>query len=98
MEKKQYKEVISMREVQRNYKKIFDMAEKSREPVVLGVRGEPKVVVMGMQIYKKMQSQAEYRKRARDWERTKKELDYFARQGKQGVNLAQFVHEDRQRH
>ena len=87
-----------MREVQRNYKKIFEQARITKKPVILGVRGKPQVVVMGMKTFERIREASQEKKQAHTWEQTKKELEYFARQGRQDINLAQFVREDRQRH
>ena len=87
-----------MREVQRNYKKIFARAQRSKEPLVLGVRGKPQVVVMGVEAFGKMHGDVAEKQREKKWDAIFRTLDRLAKQGRQDVSLAEFVVRDRQTH
>lgn len=87
-----------MREVQRNYKRIFARAQKSKEPLVLGVRGEPRVVVMGVRAFESIKRDVAEKQRSRKWDEIFRVLDRLAKQGRQNVNLSEFVIRDRQTH
>jgi prevent-host-death family protein len=91
-------EVISMREIQRNYKKIFDRVRSARKPVFLGSRGKAQVVLLDVESFEKLQGDKKHKNALKSWEALRREFDYLAKQGDQNVNLAQLVREDRQTH
>lgn len=90
--------IISMREIQRNYKRILQKAREQKSPVFLGVYGKPQAVLMDIEEFERLRGKKKYKQSEKEWEELKKELDYLARQGKQNISLAQFVRQDRQRH
>lgn len=47
----------SMREVQRNYKKLFDNVFRTKEPLYLLSNNKPKVVVLDVKIFENMANQ-----------------------------------------
>lgn len=87
-----------MREVQRNYKKIFEKARRSRTPIFLGVRGKPHVVVIGVKEFESMQGHAQNEQHETKWQEIFRELEYLKDQGAQDVNLAEFIIRDRNHH
>ncbi|EKD56560.1 MAG: hypothetical protein ACD_58C00147G0006 [uncultured bacterium] len=49
----------SVREVQRNYKKLFDQVNKTKEPLFLLSNNKPKVVVLDFQVFQDMAKEKE---------------------------------------
>ena len=97
IENMEYK-VISMREIQRNYKKILKEARKSARPVFLGAYGKPEAVLMDIKDFEKLQGDRIRTNTKKKWEDLRKELDYLTRQGEQNVDLVEFLRQDRQSH
>lgn len=87
-----------MREIQRNYKRILQKAREQKSPVFLGSYGKAQAVLMDIEEFERLRGKKKRKQSEKEWEELKKELDYLARQGKQNVNLAQFVRQDRQSH
>lgn len=90
--------VVSMREIQRNYRKIIDWVKSARKPVFLDSRGKTEAVLMDIESFERLEGEKRHKTSLREWKDLKREFDYLAKQGKQNVNLAQFVREDRQTH
>lgn len=49
----------SVREVQRNYKKLFDQVNKTKEPLFLLSNNKPKVVVLDFKVFQDMAKEKE---------------------------------------
>lgn len=49
----------SVREVQRNYKKLFDYVNKTKEPLFLLSNNKPKVVVLDIKVFEAMAKEKE---------------------------------------
>ena len=90
--------VISMREIQRNYKRVLEKAKTQKGPVFLGAHGKTEAVLMDIESFERLEGEKKYRNNLKRWGDLKREFDYLAKQGKQNVNLAQFIREDRQTH
>jgi prevent-host-death family protein len=90
--------VISMREIQRNYKKILQEAKKKGTPVFLGAHGKAQAVLMDIEEFERLESKGKREKEKKKWEELKRELDYLAQQGRQDVDLVEFLRKDRQSH
>lgn len=102
--------IASMREVQRNYRQLFDWVEKTKKPLILTNNARIKVVVLEPSYYNELSDRAN--QKTRDTlvpfyknEPTKKELEravegikQLAKQGRQDVNLTDFVIKDRENH
>ena len=89
-------QIVSMRELQRNYRKVIDQAKNTKQPVYLGIRLKPEVVILDVNVFEFLKKKAEGK--IMKWEDVKKRLDWIASQGRQDVNLAKFIHDDRQSH
>ncbi len=87
-----------MREMQRNYKRIIEKATKGKRPIVLGSHGNPQVVLIGVEEFRKLQERAVQQKQKFQWKRMKGVLDRISKQGLQGVSLSEFIRHDRQSH
>ncbi len=85
-----------MREMQRNYRELFDRARKTKQAVYLGARLKPEVVLLDVGVFEDMQKKIQGKKIT--WPEMKARLDWIRKGGRQDVNLAQFIHDDRQRH
>ena len=90
--------IISMREIQRNYKRVLEKAKTRKGPVFLGAHGKAQAVLMDIESFERLEKEKTYKNNIRGWEDLKREFDYLAKQGKQNVNLARFIREDRQTH
>lgn len=90
--------IISMREVQRNYKRVLEKAKTQKGPVFLGAHGKTEAVLMDIKSFERLEGERKYKNNLKGWKDLRREFDYLAKQGKQNINLARFVHEDRQTH
>lgn len=90
--------VISAREMQRNYKKILDKTKRSKRPLYLGRNYKPEFVVLDLDSYEKLKGWWSSPQPRRTWEEIEKSLNWIAKGGRQNVNLAKFIHNDRQSH
>jgi prevent-host-death family protein len=87
------KKIVSVREIQRNYRKLIDLVKETGEPLYLTNHSETEAVLLDVGSYTKLQKQVSRRE---DWSSVKKTLERIRRHGKQNVNLANFIHNDRQ--
>lgn len=99
--------IASMREVQRNYRQLFDWVEETKRPLVLISNAQIKVVVLALDVYNWLSSRksknsdlapiykSEYSKK-----RASKAIKGIRRLAKQGkdVNLSEFIIRDRENH
>lgn len=92
------KTVISMREIQRNYKRILREAESKKGPVFLGSHGKPQAVLMDIEAFERLQNRKKQKNNLKEWRELRREFDELAHQGEQNVNLAQLIRRDRQSH
>lgn len=90
------KQIISTREIQRNYRGLVDRARKTKQPVYLGARSKAEVVLLDVGEFENLKNKAQGKKIT--WPEMKARLDWIASGGKQNTNLAKFIHDDRQRH
>lgn len=90
--------IVSMREIQRNYKKLLEEARKKRAPVFLGAHKTPQAVLIDIDEYRKLKEKSIRAARTRNWKEIEAVLDRIAAQGRQGISLAKFVQHDRQTH
>ena len=88
--------VISSREIQRNYRGLVDRVKETGQAVYLGARNQPEAVLLGVDEFEALKRKALQKKLG--WPELKKRLDKIKASGKQGISLAKFIHEDRQRH
>lgn len=89
---------ISMRQIQRNYKKIFEKVEKIKKPLLLTRHNKPKVVVLDIETFQKLKEKAKRQLRITDWKKIYQDLDQIVRKGRKNVNLAEFIIRDRESH
>ena len=90
--------IISMREIQRNYKRILQKAREQKSPVFLGAYGKPQAVLLDIDQFQKLQEKTEKKQRKVRWAEMKKILDHLAAKGRQDVSLSEFVIRDRHAH
>lgn len=90
--------VVSMREIQRNYRKIIDWVKSARKPVFLDSHGKTEAVLMDIEEFRKLQEKSEKRKRMIEWEEMERVLDDLSTKGRQGISLSKFVIRDRHAH
>lgn len=88
--------IVSMREIQRNYRELIDRARKTKQPIYLGARLQKEAVLLDVEVYENLKKKAQGKKIT--WPEMKARLDWIRKGGRQDVNLAQFIHDDRQRH
>lgn len=98
----------SMREVQRNYRQLFDWVEESNRPLVLTVNGHSRVVVLSLDIYNMIAERSSalgqlissqtssYSKKAAL--QAGRKIRQLAKLGDQEINLSNFVISDRENH
>ena len=56
---KTFPATASVREVQRNYKKLFDQVNKTKEPLFLLSNNKPKVVVLDFKVFEEISREKE---------------------------------------
>lgn len=88
--------VISMRQIQRHYRKLVDEAKKTKKPLYLGRRQLPEAVLLDIDVFENLQK----RNKApfQNWQQLKKTLGWIKRGGRQDLNLASFINADRKTH
>jgi len=92
-------QTVSVRDVQRNYRKIFDLVRTSGEPVIVLKNNQPEVVIASIEKLEKLERQLRKLEekealeaiRAYQREKRKKRLKVLR---KSLVNLWQEAHED----
>ena len=87
--------IVSIREIQRNYRKLIDRVKETGRPLYLGARLKAEAVLLDVGVFEDLKNKA---RKKESWQEVKKRLDWIAGLGRQNVNLSQFIHEDRQRH
>jgi len=90
--------IISMREIQRNYKRVLEKAKTQKGPVFLGAHGKVQAVLLDIMEFRKLQESVDVRKKKRKWEEMERTLDRLAAKGRQGISLSEFVIRDRHAH
>jgi prevent-host-death family protein len=90
--------VVSMREIQRNYRKVIDWVKSDRKPVFLSSHGKTEAVLMDIEEFRKLEEKSEKKKRTIEWEEMKKVLEDLSTKGRQGISLSEFVIRDRHAH
>lgn len=95
MDENKDKNVISMREVQRNYKKIFDRAKRTKKPVFLGAHFKPSIVVLDINSFEYLKRQAKTKKKT-NWGQFYINIDKISKKGCKDVNLSEFIIKDRE--
>lgn len=90
--------IISMREMQRNYKRLLQKAREQKFPVFLGAYGKAQAVLMDIEEFRKLKESLELRKKKRKWEETERMLDRLSAKGSQDISLSEFIIRDRHAH
>lgn len=90
-------QVISAREIQRNYRKLINKVNKTRQPIFLGKFYKPQAVLLSVESFEELRGWRPIRPK-RSWAEIKKSLEKIRKSGKQNVNLSKFVIRDRQSH
>ena len=89
-------QIAPARELQRNYKGLINRVKKTKQPIYLGAHLQKEAVLVDIESFERWQRLDE-QNRAK-WKEVKKTLEQIRKSGKQGVNLAKFIHDDRRRH
>ena len=88
----------TVREIQRNYKKIFEQVKKTKEPIVVIKNNKPDVAIIDVKELEKLQTLASWRPQV-DWDKLWRDIKRVRSfRGKGRGNLSQFIAEDRLRH
>lgn len=97
--------MASMREVQRNYRVLFDWVRKTKKPLVLTSGSEPYVVVLNINSYEELIKQKtdavqkeESEEWKKKWQRIRETISQLRAKGNQTISLSDFVVNDRERH
>lgn len=86
---------ISMREIQRSYRKIFERARKTKKPLFLGVRGKAEAVVLDIDVFRNFQKKLDTGLKMRKWQDIYRSLERLSGLGRQSASLSDFIHNDR---
>ena len=95
MTKSKVQNIVSMREIQRNYKRLFDKVRKTKTPLFLGSYAEPKVVILDVDSFRQLEKKSKNQHKAMNWIKVYKDLERIFPKGRQNVNLAEFIKKDR---
>lgn len=90
------KKIISVREIQRNYRRLINQVKKTKSPLYLGARSRAEAVLLDADVFEDLDKKANGQKIT--WEEMEKNLAWIRKGGKKGVDLARFVYADRRRH
>ena len=90
--------IISMREIQRNYKRVLEKAKTQKGPVFLGAHGKKKAVLMSIEDFERLERKSDIAQKKKEWKRIEATLNRIAKEGRQDVNLSEYVRYDRQTH
>lgn len=89
--------IVSIREIQHNYRKLINQTKRTKQPIFLGKHYRPEAVLLDIEAYEQLHG-GRSAKPKRSWEEVKKSLEWIAKGGKQNTDLAKFIHDDRQSH
>lgn len=89
------KEIVQLRELQRNYRKLIDRVNRTKKPLYLGAHSRSEAVLLDVESFERLQRQ---HKEQESWDEVKKKLRRIQKSGIQGINLAEFIHADRHSH
>lgn len=89
---------ISMREIQRNYKEIFEKAKREKKPLFLGAHGKPEAVVLDIDVFRNLQKKIGREVKKRHWGDIYRALERLSGLGRQNISLSDFIHNDRKAH
>ncbi|MDP3741663.1 MAG: type II toxin-antitoxin system Phd/YefM family antitoxin [bacterium] len=89
--------IVSIREMQRNYRKLINQTKRTKQPIFLGKHYRPEAVLLDVVAYEELRGWRSAKPR-RSWAQVKKSLERIRKSGKQNVNLAEFIRKDRQSH
>lgn len=88
-----FPKTATVREVQRNYKKIFEEVKKTKQPIYIMKNNKPDVAIVDV---KKLEEIGEVAAKATDWEKLWKDLRRIRSfKGKGEGNLSAFIAQDR---
>lgn len=90
--------IISMREIQRNYKRILQKARGQKSPVFLGKYGKVQAVLMDIEEFERLERKSDIARKEKEWKRIEAVLNRIAKEGRQDVSLSEYVRYDRQTH
>lgn len=90
--------IISMREIQRNYKRVLEKAKAQKGPVFLGAHGKSQAVLMSIEDFERLERKSDIAQKEKEWKRIEAILNRIAKEGRQDVNLSEYVRYDRQTH
>ena len=90
------KNIFSLRQLQRNYRKLINQTKRTKKPIYLGAYSKAEAVLLDVDSFEDLQ--ANNGRKEKSWKELKKTLDWIKSQGRTNVNLAKFIHEDRKRH
>ncbi|MBI2263188.1 type II toxin-antitoxin system Phd/YefM family antitoxin [Candidatus Berkelbacteria bacterium] len=85
--------IVSARQIQRQYRKLIDEVKRTKKPVYLGSRSRPEAVLLDADVFEELWKKR--RSQIKTWQEVKKTLNWIKEGGKQDVNLAQFIYADR---
>lgn len=85
--------IVSMREIQRNYRELIDRVKKTKQPMYLGARLQKEAVLVDIDSF----TQLSRRVGGQQWEQVKKTLERISKKGN-GINSTKLLRDDRRRH
>ncbi|MDR3642807.1 MAG: type II toxin-antitoxin system Phd/YefM family antitoxin [Candidatus Doudnabacteria bacterium] len=88
-------QIISIRQIQRNYRQLINQAKKTGRPVYLGARLKKEAVLIDAESYEKLKAKASYSGPV--WGEIKESLAKLRKSGKK-QNLSKFIYADRNNH
>ena len=91
-------QVISTREIQRNYRRILESVRDRHEPVVLGTRGKAEAVILGIDEFRRMRDSLAKKVADMKWLEVKRTLEAISKMGKQDISISEYVLSDRKTH
>ncbi len=88
-----FPKTTTVREIQRNYKKVFEEVKKTKEPIIVMKNNKPDVAIVNI---KQLEKIGEVAASTLDWDKLWKDIKRVrALKGKGRGNLSEFIAQDR---
>jgi PHD/YefM family antitoxin component YafN of YafNO toxin-antitoxin module len=89
--------IISIRELQRNYRGLVNKVKETGQAVYLGARLQPEVVLLGVKTFEDLKQRVEVKSKYSP-QNLKMRFEALRKSGRQGISLSKLIYEDRQSH
>jgi len=86
-------QIVSIREMQRNYRRLINRVKQAKQPLYLGARSKKEAVLLDVDSFERLKIQADWG--GERWGEVKETLNWIRKGQKRSTNLADFIYADR---